>query len=168
MRKVAMISIAVCSIGMGLPYALKGQWWGLFACLLAGVLWCYPSRNHAKRRSTISLSILAFMGILGIYFNHPQLWSLTSFVFLLISWDLDHYTLVFQKFEKQSASENASSVLFYTHLKYLFLFAGLGWCFGLVALNLRFQISFSVALVLIVLLIYSLRQVARYLGSIQK
>jgi hypothetical protein len=53
--------------------------------------------------------------------------------------------------------------LFYAHLKRLVILAGLGWAIGLVALNMRTQINFSVALLLIFMMIVSLRQVARYL-----
>jgi hypothetical protein len=84
-------------------------------------------------------------------------------VLLLVAWDLDHYTRVHQEFEKDQTNIKTASTLFYAHLKRLGVIAGLGWCLGILALNLRVQISFFVALVLISLAILGLRQVTRYL-----
>jgi len=163
MRKLSIISLAAVSISMGLPFALSGHWWGLLACLLAGALWTYPSSYRIDQRATLGLFILAFCGIAGNFLGHSHLWSLTNFVLLLVIWDLENYTRVFQEFEKDKISRETAIVLFYAHLKRLGLIAGLAWCLGIAALNIRFQISFGVALILICFAILSLRQVARSL-----
>jgi len=165
MRKVLLFAMLFLSLSMGLPYALNGQWWGLFASILTGTLWAYPSPKLASLRSTISLLIFASISALGIFFNHSYLWLLTNFTLLLIVWDLDHYTRIFREFEEHQTNQKSTAALFYTHIKRLGILTGLGWCLGFIALNIRINISFMVALILVLLLIFGLRQVARYLQT---
>jgi len=163
MHKAAMSAIVVVSLGMGLPYALNEQWLGFLACILTGALWAYPSPYFAGPRSTVSLLLLAVFGSFGVFLGQSQLWLLTSLVILLIAWDLDHYTRIFQEFDKNQAGGQKSTELFTSHLKQLGLIAGSGWILGVVALNIRIQISFSVALFVTLLMVLSLRHVARNL-----
>lgn len=168
MRKIALISIIAFTISMGFSYAINQQWLGVLACTLAGVIWVLPSEFLANQRSTFSLTMFTIIGLLGIFFSHPPIWTLTNFVFLLIVWDLDHYARVFQDFEKQPVNQNKSTELFYAHLKRLGLIAVAGWSLGMIALNIQINISFTVALILILLAIFALRGVARYIVSLPK
>jgi hypothetical protein len=61
--------------------------------------------------------------------------------------------------------QKTASGLFDNHLKYLSTVAGMGWFISLVLLNFRIQIPFSIALILISLMIIGLRQAARYIVS---
>jgi hypothetical protein len=164
MRKLAITLVVVLTIAIGLPYLLSQQWWGLIICLFAGVLWSFPSAYRMDLRSIISLIIFVILGTLGIFFNQDPLWSLTSFFLLLVTWDMDRYSRIYREFEMDPYNQNESSILLYAHLKRLLMVAGLGWLLGWVVLNIRVQISFSIALLLIVFLVLSLRQAALYLS----
>jgi hypothetical protein len=172
MRKAAITAILIASLSIGLPYAFNGQWWGLVIALLAGSLWCYglppyqtrPAHHRKGNLSpTLSFLTLAGFGSVGVFFGYSEIWALTSFVLLLIAWDLEHYTQILQSFEDQEPNKNTVLELYYAHLKRLAILAGVGWGTGLVALTIRIQINLSFALLLIFVMIIGLRQVARYL-----
>jgi hypothetical protein len=166
MRKIAILGIIGITLGISLPYGIKGQWWGFIGCLLAGSLWLIQSPYRAHQRANLILFVLAGFAAFGLIFDHSQLWTLTNIIFLLVVWDLDHYTWRVYEFEKDRTNQKMAKLLFTAHLKRLGIVAGLGWCFGLLALNIRFQITFTIALVLILLMVFGLRQVARYVVNL--
>ena len=172
MRKTALIAILIAALSIGLPYAFNRRWWGLIMPLLAGSLWFfglppYHTRPADQRKGNLSSALsfftLAGFGSAGIFFGYSPIWALTSFVLLLIAWDLNHYTQIHQAFKDQESNKKTVLELFYAHLQRLAILAGLGWGLGLLALNIRTQINFTIALLLIFVMITSLRQVARYL-----
>ena len=87
------------------------------------------------------------------------------FVLLLVAWDLEHFSLVFQEFEEEPNSKKMASTLFVAHLKHLGILSGLGWILGLVALNIQIQMNFAIAVTLVLLMIFGLRQVTRSINQ---
>lgn len=168
MRKIALIVIAVVSISIGIPFGINGQWWGVTACSLIGILWLLPTRFYSNFRSALCLFGFSFLGVLGFIFGHSPWLLLTDFVLLLVAWDLDHYSYLFHTYEQDQANRKMASSHFYAHLNRVGLLAAFGWLLGVVALNIRVQINFSFALLLILLVFLILRQVARSLINTQQ
>ena len=168
MRKVSVFVILVATIGIGLPYGINGQWWGILVCLFTGTIWLFPSPKYSSQRSTLSLVIFLMVGAITAFFDHSPLWLLTAIVLLMIAWDLDHFTRVFAEYESDQKNGKNAAILFSNHLKRLGLIAALGWGIGVAALNIRVQINFAIALLLMVLLIFGLRQAARYIVNIPR
>ena len=167
MRKIAVGMILIAAFGMGLPFALVGHWWGFLVGMLLAVLWLWPSANGVNSRPAIIFLILASMGALGSLLGHPPAWQLTSFLFLLTAWDIDYYQRTHQIFADQPAQKNRVNTLFYAHLKRLGIIAGLGWCLGMLALNIHIQINFALALFFAFLIILGLREFVRYLAQLR-
>ena len=167
MRKVAFAMILMATFGMGVPFALAGGWWWVLVCIIAAMLWLWPSKFAAHRRPTISFLILAGVGGAGALIGHPPVWQLTSFVALLMAWDLDHYQRTYRAFADHLVHKNQINPLFYAHLKRLGIIAGLGWCLGMVALHIRIQINFALALLFAFLIILGLRELVQYLVQLR-
>jgi hypothetical protein len=167
MRKIALMMIMVVTISIGIPFGINGQWWGVIACSLTGILWLLPTRFYSNLRTAMCLLGFSFLGVLGFLFGHSPWLLLTNFVLLLIAWDLDHYSYIFYNYEQDQDNRKMARLHFYAHLKRLGLLAALGWLLGALAMNIRIQINFSIALLFILLVFLFLRQVARTLINTQ-
>ena len=163
MRRVAVVAIVSSSLGMGGLYAVDGRWGMLLACLLAGALWLFPSSYGTGQRPTVSLLFLAGAGVTGSLLGYAPVWLLTHFVILLIARDLDHFTRALQQFAGDHRGKDALT-FFHAHLRWLGIVAGLGWCLGVLALNVRLPTNFAGALVLGLLLFFCMWGIVRFLA----
>ncbi len=161
MRRIAVFSILAASFGIGMQFALNQRWWGVLASVLAAALWLYPSQNKPEQMAGVSFLFLGALVLVGIFLGYSPMGALTSFVILLIAWDLDRFASILLKFLEDRNREKYYSKLVFSHIKRLGMVAGLGWCFGMIALNVRVSTSFAGALVLSLLLLISLYAVVR-------
>ena len=204
MRKIAIFAMVSSFLGIGIRYALDGRWEVAGGCLLAGILWLFPSQKWVNQRAAISLLYLAGAGGAGVFMGYEPVWLLTHFVILLMAWDLDHFTRALHPltservtsrrfgsgdlrsflhlreslFPRPKLQESPQTIEmistrgekglwppFYAHLKRLGIVAGIGWSLGMFALTVRLPTSFAAALLLGLLVFFSLRGIVRFLGQ---
>jgi len=163
MRKLAIFAMVSGFLGIGIRYALDGRWEVAGGCLLAGVLWLFPSQRMVNQRAAISLLYLAGAGGAGVFMGYEPVWLLTHFVILLMAWDLDHFTRALYLFTAEPGEKDIWPP-FYIHLKRLGIVAGIGWSLGMLALYIRISTSFAAALLLGLLVFFGLRGIVHFLG----
>jgi hypothetical protein len=164
MHKVAITSILIASLAIGLPFAFVQKSWVMVVSFLFGIIWVYPTLRFRLLRSTLSFSILALVCASGIIFGYSSTWILTNIVILLIAWDLFHFYQTHQEFSQVQTNVKALQIQYQNHLKRLALIAGLGWGLGLTAFYIQTNLSFVFGLILAGIALFGLRQVTRLLS----
>jgi hypothetical protein len=163
MRKVALVFIILAVLGVGLPYALNLQLWAVVICVLAALLWLDAVRQEIEPRANFSFLGLAVLLALGVILRYPPLWLITDFAVLLIAWDLTHFANVLRQFSPEPDRMIDHRALILAHTKRLGMMVGLGWALGVLALNMRFSLGFTSALLLGFLVFFSLQAILRNL-----
>jgi hypothetical protein len=168
MRKIAVILILGLTIILAAPFLLHSHWWGATLCLIAAFLWLIPIQHFEKLRISLALAIFVFCGMVGIFLEHSSVLTLTSFVLLLITWDMDWYTRANQIYIHDPINAETAWQFFISHLNRVLIITGIGWTLGFAAMYIRVQINFGFALLLIAILILSLQQVVRLIHNSQE
>ena len=161
MRGLIAGSIGLAVVILTAHFALGGLWGWVLAIALMGLCWLAEPWHGARWVSTVALFFFAAVSALASVWVLPAFWSLSSLVFVLVAWDLDH----FAHYLGDVADVRNESELLRRHLRRLGLVAGLGWFSAVVTLRVRVTFDFVGALALGLLVIISLsgaiRQIRR-------
>ena len=163
MRRFTDFIIIGTSLALGVPYALGGHIWVLFASASVGFFWLLQSRQNAELGLNLCFLFLAGVCAAGTFIDHSPIWILTNMVLLLVTWNLDHFCRDRNLFPADMEDGESIKNIFLHRLKRLGVASALGWGLGLAALEIRVTINFSTALVLASILVISLAMFIRLL-----
>ena len=163
MRRFTDFIIIGTSLALGVPYALGGHIWVLFASASVGFFWLLQSRQNAELGLNLCFLFLAGVCAAGTFIDHSPIWILTNMVLLLVTWNLDHFCRDRNLFPADMEDGESIKNIFLHRLKRLGVASALGWGLGLAVLEIRVTINFSTALVLASILVISLAMFIRLL-----
>jgi len=163
MRRLTDFVIICSCLSIGAPYGLQSGIWVLLASASVGLFWLLQSRQNNELGLNFSFLFLGGACAAGIFFDHSPIWSLTNMIILLAAWNLDRFRRDGNIYSADMEEMESEKDLFHHRLKRLGIVSLFGWGLGLVALNIRVDISFSAALVLGSVLVISLGMIFRLL-----
>lgn len=143
--KLRTFSILLAAGSLGLGYALAGLWLGIVLIIILGILWLLETKQQ-KRDWPASGFLVCFIGvaIAGIHLNAGADWMLLGVIASLSAWDLHHFVLRLTLVQKSEITEK----LEYAHLRRLLIVDCLGLVLAGVALMIKIEIGFGIALLL--------------------
>ena len=154
-----LISTILAASTLGLGYALNGLWGGTVLALAVGTLWLIGQRYGWGWVAFVSLALFVGMAAAGLDLRWGAGWALLGVVAALSAWDLDHLA------QRLRYAGQVSDVrrLERQHLWRLLSVDGLGVSFAAVALGIRIELGFGLALILGLLAIVGLSQALQFL-----
>jgi hypothetical protein len=157
--RLALISTILAAFTFGLGYALNGLWGGAVLALAIGLLWLVGQRYGKGWVASVALIVFAGMAGVGLQLRWGTGWALFGMVAALSAWDLGHFA---QRLRFAGQVEDVCG-LERQHLRRLLIVDGLGLLFASIALVIRVELGFGLALALGLLAVVGLSQALRFL-----
>lgn len=158
MRKVTTIAIGCATLGLGIAFESTVHWAWVGTVLLAALFWLTEPWHGQSWAPTAGLLSIAALVVLGVVLGLPNLWLLTSLVWALVAWDLDH----FGRYLDEVPDVRNETELVHGHFRHLGGVAGLGWLLGAMALSVKLTFDFIWTLALGTLVVLGLTGMIRY------
>jgi hypothetical protein len=161
MRRVLALTVGLATLGLAIAFALELRWGGVAAVGVVGLFWLAEAWHGLPWASTLGLLCFTALAAAGVMLGLSALCLLSSLVAALVAWDLG----AFARYLDDVADVRDGAQLLKSHLGRLGAVAGLGWLLGAVALGLRFDLDFTWALALGLLVVVSLGWAMSRMGS---
>ena len=157
--RLMLISTILAASTLGLGYALNGLWGGALLALAVGILWLIGQRYGGGWVAFMSLALFVGMAAAGLELRWGAGWTLLGIVAALSAWDLDHLAQRLRHAEQVREERRLER----QHLWRLLSVDGLGLLFAAIALGIRIELGFGLALILGLLAVVGLSQALRFL-----
>jgi hypothetical protein len=145
-------------------YALSGRWLWAVVFALLGFLWLAGQRRDWEATTSIMLFLFVVGCVNGINQGVATPWLLVGLVTALSAWDLDHFTRKLRKAEQIDEVR----VLEQRHLRRLLIVDGLSLLLAALALTIRVEIPFGLALILGLLAVLGISQAVGFLRQARR
>lgn len=149
-----LASIGLAAGAMALGYERGGYRRGTAFVLAVGFLWLLSTRRDRSGMAPLGLLVLATAATFGLWLGLEAGWMVCGLVAALSAWDLDH----FARRLRQAAQVEKTRRLEAIHLRRLAIVDGAALLVAAVALAIRVELGFGMALLLGVLAILGLSQ----------
>ncbi len=157
--KLLPISIILAAFVLALGYGLGGLWTETALVVVVGFLWLLGRWRGWGWMASVGLTFFVGAAAVGLWLNVGPGWTLLGVVAALSAWDLDHFV---HRLERVGRVEDAR-YLERRHLERLLIVDGLGLLLGAVALRVKVEFGFGVALLLGLMAVLGLSQVIGFL-----
>ena len=155
LKQITLVTIIFATVLIGLGYIVQNIIPGLLLTLAVGCGWglVYYWKGWVRLNSPLAF-IMFILAMAPVWSGRGFFWMFLGFVLTLVAWDLAQFDNHLTAMEKVVHQEK----MIQAHLKRLFMLAGAGLLAGFVAVNIRFQLSFALALLLGLVIILALNR----------
>jgi hypothetical protein len=160
-RGLSFLSVVLGTAALALGYGLAGLWMWALPVVGLGVLWLLGLWRRLVLASSIGLVLFAGLAVAGLLLEVAAGWMLAGLVAALGAWDLDGF---FARVERVAWVEGRRD-LERRHLWRLLVVDVLGLLLAAVALGLKLEFGFGVAVLLGLLVILGL---SRAIGFVNR
>ncbi len=138
------VSIGLATGVLALGYALSNAWAGTLLTIACGGVWWIGRQRSWPWIASAGLIVSTLAAAFGAWRGMPPAWMLTGAVAALAAWDLDHFERRLQDAQRVGGQRE----LIRSHLRRLLIATGSGLLLGWLALGVRVELGFGLALLL--------------------
>lgn len=159
MRRIVLGCLATAVFLIGVAFTLAGYWIGFLLVTAIGGLWLVGVQYGRSPLVTLGfVGLILVTAVAGALHASPMI-LLTGVALTLFAWTLGNVE------QRLTAVDDIrdESELIKKHVQWVGGVIGLGWIFGMVALNVQLSLTFGWALLLGIMVVFALSRFVRRL-----